>query len=202
MYGVDRALGNLPSRKRGTHEKKLSEAVEVVGLDANGVETPFTLKRTDMPRMLGWIEMPAPGILRGGSAEVNDSVTMRTNYQRNPQANKRLSQLGLSTLRVTSSSIDESAFTRLLAKIGHAFAAASLGLDGFEPWLLPLILGEPASRTYLVGGFDPQQQQSKNILSLRKETHSDFQLAVIDISLQAFPHLPKYQVVAGRVREA
>lgn len=40
-------------------------------------------------------------------------------------------------------------FARLLAKIAHVYAVAELGLDGFEPWLPPLILGEPS--TFRIG---------------------------------------------------
>jgi len=44
------------------------------------------------------------------------------------------------------------AFSRLLAKIAHAYAVAEYGLDGFQPFLVELILGRDDKLAYYIGG--------------------------------------------------
>jgi hypothetical protein len=199
MYGLDRAFSGAPSRKPGTHEKRLSRTLDVRGVKTTGEEVSISVKQIDMPRALIWIEMPSPGFLRGMDPTLNESVTYQGNYAITQKGINLRERYGLLSLRVESSPMNHAAFARLLAKIGHAFTAAELGIDGFSSWLLPLILGEATSLTYLVGGFEPSSQQDERPLRLLETTGG---LLITEISLHAFPHLPRYQVVVGRRSEA
>lgn len=86
----------------------------------------------------------APGIMRGLTPE-------ETNRQDNPgywfwtgktngcEENKYGA--------VTKTSLSFPIFRRLLAKTAHGFAACQLGIDGFEPLLLDVILGKDQSKS-------------------------------------------------------
>jgi len=107
-------------------------------------------------------------------------------------------KFGLASLSIPSATLDPRAFTRTLAKIGHAFGVAELGVKGFTPFLLPLILDVPGSNTYYVGGFDPQIPQSESELIIRGERLNEATILVVEISLHFFRRLPRYQVVIGQ----
>jgi hypothetical protein len=88
---------------------------------------------------------------------------------------------------------------RALAKIAHSFACAERRPASFEPTVPPLILGEPVSATYFVGGFVPELEQDGKPVGLREEQRNGRTLLVAEISLHFFPKLPRYQVVCGIV---
>lgn len=93
--------------------------------------------------------------------------------------------------------------TKMLAKIGHAFAVAEVGLDGFQPLLPNAIRGiAPWYPGYLVGG-DPNpvpKSEYTNEVGLHKSSSStgqDYLLARIRL----FGDLgaPVYQAVVGKL---
>src|SRR5262249_23535028 len=47
------------------------------------------------------------------------------------------------------------AFLQVVAKIAHGYAVFNVGLEGFKPLLLPIILGESQSGSFLVGNAHP-----------------------------------------------
>jgi hypothetical protein len=98
-------------------------------------------------------------------------------------------------------------FARLLAKIAHVYAVAELGFDGFEPWLLPIILGEPSqfATNYLVGTGIMEEPRSQ----LLHEVGFSNDVAVKDVAvvrIRLFANLQRpsraHYVVVGRLAEA
>jgi len=70
-------------------------------------------------------------------------------YQTNLSA-ANLAKYGIQSM--ASPIMDTHRFSQMLAKIAHSYAAAVIGLDGFEPLLVEHILGEGVSPWHLVGG--------------------------------------------------
>ncbi len=99
-------------------------------------------------------------------------------------------------------------FLRMLAKIAHGIAVAELGLDGFEPYLPPLILGERDDlQLHLVGGGDgrlpykmgaPIHQVSYGIYEVSGAVERS-DLCIVDIRLFSAHGTPVYSVLTGRV---
>jgi len=122
-------------------------------------------------------------------------------------------------MRLASSSLEEGAqrieftknfvvtpFVRQLAKIGHAFAVATKGLDFFKPLLIPLILGDdPPNMADLVGGIqgiEPHVPELLHELYVQEGNHAGKSLVLARIRL--FSHVnveglgtPTYYVVVG-----
>ena len=97
-------------------------------------------------------------------------------------------------------------FVRQLAKIAHAFAVATKGLNYFKPLLIPLILGDdPPDMADLVGGvqgLEPYVKGRLHELYVEEGDCAGKQLIVVRIRL--FPYVnvsgigtPTYYVVVG-----
>jgi hypothetical protein len=197
MYGIDRAIVNAPTRRRGKHEVLLNDIVDLPATCADGSDSVVRFKRRDAPRALIFTEMQTPGLLRGVDPNLNESVTYRYQFIRSGPGVGTSPRPDISSIGVASAPMDESALTRMLAKIAHAYTCAELGVNSFNPFLLPLIVGGAVSRTYFVGGFNPPSVQNSEPLRLREEIHFNMRLLLVEISLLMFPHFPKYQVIAG-----
>jgi len=90
-------------------------------------------------------------------------------------------------------------FVRMLAKIGHSYAVAIYGMDGFRPLALDLILGRDRRANYLVGGGADAFPHENCGYWLG---HTLLPSGLIQIKIQLFPSLktPVYQVVVGTAR--
>jgi len=169
----------------------------VEGLDGSGSPVQTKVQARDLPRLQMIVRAQPPGILRGSRQDVNEPVTLECKPH-NEQALAALRErLGWSKLTVTSPPVRPRTFLRVLAKIAHSFACAESGFGAFQPTLLPLILGEPVSDTFYVGGYEPAQAQEQAAVTLKMCTHNGRELLVAGISLRFFPSLPKYQVICG-----
>lgn len=91
----------------------------------------------------------------------------------------------------------------LYAKICHGFAVAWFGIDSFEHWLSPYILGDDPCLSYLVGGMPggelpyPVSHQASWRLLLNRDN-------LIVVNLRLFANLggPWSHVVVGRASDA
>src|ERR1700720_1091771 len=115
----------------------------------------------------------------------------------------KLDQFGLGRLYVPTH-IDMVAYFQMIAKIAHCFAVATLGSDGFDPCLPPLIVGNRidlishligASRDHLPVRPDALSHQ----IALGLMPHDDGQLVRSRVCLFAFHKAPAYDVIVGRL---
>jgi len=92
-------------------------------------------------------------------------------------------------------------FGRMLAKIAHAFAVATLGLHGFTPFLPPVIIGQPPYRLgRFVGSGMIEEQKSKERHEIRLTLMKDLRgtdLIMVRIRLFGDRGCPSHYVVAG-----
>lgn len=91
---------------------------------------------------------------------------------------------------------------RMLAKIAHAYAAAELGLNGFKPFLQPIILGDDLRFiSYFVGGtrvIPPAISDDYEVRLLNaRSSNGRLYLKVVIRLLASLQGLPEYWVVVG-----
>lgn len=114
---------------------------------------------------------------------------------------------GAQHVAVHVGNIDRIKYQRSLAKTGHAFACAVIGIDAFEPLLLDVILKRTNNTSFYVGDIS----ESKSIVHGAEHSLQIF-LGVPDegpiagfvvVSLQLYPSLnsPVHLVVVGRPNE-
>lgn len=101
---------------------------------------------------------------------------------------------------------DTSAFSRMLAKIAHAFVAANMGMDSFTPLLPRLILDDSGSDLagqnllHMVGG-EAEIRPPQDLLhwmQFEDPTPETLPFIVVQIRLFAFLGSPTYRIVVGR----
>jgi hypothetical protein len=98
--------------------------------------------------------------------------------------------------------INVETFGRMLAKIGHAYATAELGIGSFRPFLPPLIVGAPPydDLAQFVGGAfsDEPAGTKRHELSIITMTGArNESLIVVRVRLFSDLHMPAHYVVAG-----
>lgn len=113
----------------------------------------------------------------------------------------RLARLGADTAtdRVTLNSL---ALARMLAKIGHSFAIAELGLEAFEEaYVTHLVRGEDAPDwNYWVGGIPMTQSDSDTSLHKLRFLRRGDELSVIAHLFAPYCPRDAYEVIVGRLR--
>lgn len=196
-YGLHRAHEDGPTRRKGRHVSTLNQLVEVEGVDSLGAPAYAQIPARDLPRFQMVLHAQTPGMLRNAPIDLNESVTLNCATGSDDTFARLRERLGWSKISIVSPPIRPRSFLRVLAKIAHAYACAERQPQSFAPTLLPLILGEPVSETYYVGGFSPELPQASTPLSLREEKFGNQCLLLADISFHFFPLLPRYQVICG-----
>lgn len=197
-YGVYRAQTGAPTRHPDKLNEVLNKRVKIEGETFTGEKVEVEIAVSDVPPVPVFARLLLPDVLSGRPLDDKKSFTTECLPVGSSLRELRV-RLGLKQLRSPISSFPITIFQRMLAKIGHSYAYATLGPTGFEPFLLPLILGEEVSAWQYVGGFEPEIVQGHQPLVLRIEKLGLDTLAVVEISLHFFPHMPRYQVVCGRL---
>jgi hypothetical protein len=92
------------------------------------------------------------------------------------------------------------AFGRFFAKVAHGFATAELGRDGFEPVLVPIILGTDKVMGRYIGSsqYECRLHYSPHKIDIRDVNG----WAVVSVQLFAdFDATSRYDIVAGRLTQ-
>jgi len=120
------------------------------------------------------------------------------NYVANPEVLKQFPE----GTRVGAPQFHGRMFARMLAKIAHAFAAADVGLDGFEPLLIDFILDKSnVEPNFFIGSIDLSPELDiLHRTSLETAQIVDKQYLVANIRLFAKIGAPQYRVVVGKMR--
>lgn len=190
LYEPGRAHLGITGRKS---RKTRSRLPAIVG-DEPGMKA--LIPKSDHPGILMGFQFDFPGILLGRDpgGELSGRIQVAPAV---PNLNERLRKSGALRFKLGNgvSAVD---FRRMLAKIGHAFTAAELGLDGWSPLLLDAISGERLDYLpWLVGsavGTEDEAAQDHEIKFV------DFGpgLIVVRVRLFACRGLTSHYVVSGR----
>ena len=164
----------------------------------------------DHPFVMAMVDVYPPGIL-WSETKVDRYERVRVVFHNlqgdtNERANRTGKGRGVRLEQVAASPD----FWRLLAKIGHAFASASVAEIGpFEPFLLDIILrNEMGDGPNLIGGGDEHTPPSPNVernvlhdiwLTKAKKPGDASQAALVVVCVRLFAcfGMPTYQVVVG-----
>jgi hypothetical protein len=101
---------------------------------------------------------------------------------------------------------DLESYFRMIAKIAHAFAVSQIGLDGFEPHLLPIIIGNVVRLIpYLIGASKDDIPVRSDALShqvgLGTLPWGTGHMVRVRIRLfAAHDHTPAYNVIVGPLK--
>ena len=195
MLGPMRIRMRLPTRRpkeRPTHLQLEYELRD--GQPEKGSFVPVD----EFPAALLGFRFAAPGLLRGQppANDFDDAELVARFIGDDGQKG------GASTGRkVKIGTINQLTFARLLAKIGHAYAVAQLGINGFKPLLPDLILGKSTEASWLVGGdasgIPLLDEEGLHSIHLQNCLHDGVKYVLVAIRLFAFAGMPRYHVVVG-----
>lgn len=140
----------------------------------------------------------APGILAGREpeAEVEGDYVIVIDMNAADRA-RDAGEWGVSMF------VHERAFMRMIAKIGHAQAVGTYGLDGFEPFLLPLIRDESGDWGHYLGGDIEMGSDTEHDQDIWVQVACNPFTGLVVGKMQFFGLLEKapiYTVVIGRRR--
>lgn len=153
----------------------------------------------DFPACCVGFRWPAPGILRGAPPSDTFSGELVARLLQSNGLHHLLDEgkaIRLCQICLLS-------FARMLAKIAHSYAVASLGLNGFRPLLQDLITGKSSNAHWLVGGDEsPWASEELATSGLHYIYLGDCIAAgntyvVCGIQLFCVVDMPKYHVVVG-----
>lgn len=203
MYGNYRIVQGIQTRRRKDVEARRRSRIELDGVAGNGDAVKVAVLRCELPPVHISVHLPRPQILSGDPITRGGvGALLKARVAESSQAYQRL----LHKHRLRSLSIEASiqveTFLRVLAKIGHSFAVASYGLGNFKPVLLPLIEGRCDRLLQYIGCESPNQPQATEPLTTYELVHNGNQYLVVEVSLQSFPQLPCYQIVAAVLNES
>lgn len=180
-----------------TYHKKRTRPARRLSVD--GVEQ--AVQDHDYPGLVVALTFPAPSIL-GLTPPAAEVFTGGVAIGMLPEFGERLNRVKKGGREVSfRSGLEAKTYGRMLAKIGHAYAVAELGLHGFEPWLPPIILADdPPYIGKLVGGAMMPAGDGSDLHAIGLDGEIAPGLAVVHLRLFTDRDLPSYWIVAGRHR--
>jgi hypothetical protein len=158
VYRVLREKLGYPHRHKETPRNKFPIFIPTPG---GGKDTRVDILLSDYPHAHFFLTPPAPGLLIG--------VPLNFNYGLEPrwfraqatfkigETPENLKKYGVDSA-FSNPSLDLMSFCKMLAKIGHSYAIAELGVNKFIPLLRDVILGKEKNVFHFVGGKADSQQ--------------------------------------------
>lgn len=204
IFGPMRKHFRIQSRRK---EIDLGVA-DLIVTKTDGSKETRQISRSDLPAFVALPVLPPPGLFYGRVPEpitvFEPWVWFADHLDRYvaPFLGKNDAGWELHT------TVNTLRFAQMLAKIAHASVVGWLGLDAFQPFLPPLILGENNNAGYWVGGAapptaaGPAQPYSKDThhhtLEIRPMS-SPGKPTVLAVSIRLFLHIgtPTYWVIVG-----
>ncbi len=116
----------------------------------------------DLPVMVCLPRYGPPGIIVPDKKNELDGLWV---YRDSEEAFKKIMP-GDGELDIEASRCDPLIFARMIAKIAHGYLCATFGVDNFEHWLVPLILGQDEKMNSLVGSADSQRSAQTPSISI------------------------------------
>lgn len=169
--------------------------------DENGKIESIRVEVGKLPRIYVVVEMPPAGIILGEPPR-DTNPELRVLLKCDREHLKKFGEaLGATDWR-SQHHWDWVAFNQLLAKVGHAYMTALLGFGGYEPLLIPIILGKSAFFPYLIGGVS---NASENVVAphgldlLARVIRGEPYLCVRMTFFQG--RFPTYEVVSAKITD-
>ena len=198
MYGHVRIRLNAPTRNKNQRPKHLKLNLKSPNGSTREIKIPAEL----WPRTYPVLHLKEATVLsKVQQSEFKVEILVD---QRDIDFLYRYGYVSLhETIHITHA-FEAKAFCRQLAQIGHAFAAAEIGLDAFQPWLVPLIMDqskEMGNELLFIGNASPHEALSSKIaLDVVKSHGVSFivcRFTMPDLGWR----FPTYQIVCGTVAD-
>lgn len=198
-YGLFRGKIGAPTRrpkKRNPHLRISIGKRGVTGLfEPNGVHIDSSL--SDLPLFYITPLMEPPGILLGKQP----CSTWTGKFWTLISEGADLSRIQENKEGLHLCSINPLSFSRMLAKIGYAYAIAKLGTLAFRPLILDLILGRSEMMTHWIGGQSnvPPPTPADEIHQIRSAWATLHNTTYLIVTIRLFSSIgsPEYIVVVG-----
>lgn len=198
-YASFRLRENLPTRRpkeRPTHAAMTSppeDGGEIFMVPKAGVIATLPLFQLNPP---GFFENPP----RREIGWVGSELGIKTDSPRDWSHSRRLRARRLSVHQ----HFDVDSHARLLAKVAHCIAVGHLGMNGFEPWLPPLILGTDPFLSHLVGGISHSEEACHVLHEVKYDVVPHGAEFLVQVTLRLFAQFggPHHLVIAGRTTQA
>ena len=202
MLGSLRLRLGLSGRRKKKERPETLPAIMMVDDRWYAVDAPLD-KRVGAIHMFAFHE---PGILSGLTpieSHLRLVPAIWCNFAMDPASARQWALAKNSKARRygSVSSFNPVLFQRMLAKIGHSFAVAEMGIGAFIPLLPKAIIDEePWQSNHLVGGYPDEVPPSSytNEIGLRHRTSVDGRPFIV-VQIRLFGNLgaPVYYVVVG-----
>jgi hypothetical protein len=202
MYGPLRLLYDLPSRRRKKRPKTLPLKIKRTAKD----EWSYTdVEQEKYPFLILFPYFSMPKIITKGTDPVcrgaaTDRFWIRgasPSYVFKDLLEQLVNELGVYSI-MPEAKAQVSEFCQMLAKVGHAFAVAELGVDSFRPFLIPhIVRSELADCDKFIGGWGEDEVVSSELHELSVVNGPDHDFVVVRIRLLARLGTPTYFVVVG-----
>jgi hypothetical protein len=161
---------------------------------------PIKVEIDEFPGLLFSFDFDPPGLVM--KRALTEAFAGRVTFTHLPGFPDRMANLNFKHRVKEEVSLampaDATDLGRMLAKIGHAYAVAEIGLGSFRPYLLDIILNRPPLHIgHYVGGFGHAPAGS-DLHDIRIEP--DFwgpESVAIEIQLFAARSMPTYVVIVG-----
>ena len=208
MFGPLRMLYGLPSRRKKDRPMTLPLKVKYRPEDD---WTTVPVNREDFPFLVLFPYLPMPDLLSGRKTPNNRGAVTNRLWIRGASASRGffehmddlIAELGVCSVMPEADAHVED-FCLMLAKIGHSYAAAELGNEEFEPFLLDLILQKNlTNRADFIGGLDHDEAPSQSLheLALHNQGRGDPDLVAVRMRFLSKLGTPTYYVVVGRHKD-
>jgi hypothetical protein len=186
FYRAARVAARTKSRRKGPNTVPLW-----IGPDGN--QARYDIPADEAPLSLTAVHFGPPAILNGGGWYTPDKNVAIHHHQ----LNSHMPRPGES---IVTPNIQLDSLQRLMAKIGHGYAVAELGLTGFTPFLIDCILGREENHPWGLFGCvdDPAQPSGAYQIGLSEWPVNDDVLIAVDVRLFGTLPFPRYRVVVGR----
>lgn len=187
------------TRSDGTPPRTIQPVLAIKGTSLKGHAVPTE----SLPTIAPFPIWGPPNILCGKEPWDNSGVPKDGRYipLRTSRAEDLRKELGADELLVIHQ-MDNAAFARMLAKIGHCFTVQKRGIEAFEPLLYPVI-SRQAVNWYNWVGMSPNRARTPGTHQLKIFEEDVFGELVYVVQIGLFSGYDRavlYWVVTGRVK--
>ena len=196
MYKSFRPIEKIATRRPKDRPKEL-QMTEIFSSSEKTIEMPLDGMIGTFPL----IHFPPPGFLRGDlSDQISWEGTKLSVLTREPK-DKSLWMRSTAPKLSVEQKFDLTAYALLLAKIAHCIAVGHLGIDNFDHWLPPYILGKQSNFASLIGGQEKVEPPSNNDHDIKYDLYpyggNNSHYIAVTIRLFAIVGGPHAVVIAG-----
>jgi hypothetical protein len=198
IFGKFRAKHNLPTRR----PKERSKFLQVGTILPDGMTKKIEIPVSEHPTELFVFKFHRAYALEGLPPNVDTPHWVPVAICDNEELNAFQEKYKWDGIIQFKASVNE--YAKMLAKIGHSYAVANIGLGLFKPIALDLIMGRTTNIAYAVGGdfdIEPAVLGGKHILQMGVQVdpvRSRF-FVVVNIRLFSSCGMPSYHVVVGQI---